>query len=276
MNPIEWFCAVVICGLCAVACFRWIRCRHERRLRERPFPKEWESDLLENVALYRRLPDPERCQLRGLVQIFLHTKHFESAAGLVLSEAMRVRIAAQACVLLLNRRTHVYPRLRSVIVYPSAFTVPTHVEFTPGHHLAEMEDRLGESWQTGAVVLSWQTIEQEQRASVGRNLVLHEFAHQLDMENGAADGIPALESPRDYADWARTMEAAYRAFRRDVEEGRFSPLPPYAAKNEAEFFAIATELFFELPAVLKSYAPAFYQRLGSFYRQDPERYGAWS
>jgi Mlc titration factor MtfA (ptsG expression regulator) len=268
----EWFCAMLLSVGGAAAWLRWARRRREQQLRQQPFPAEWESDLSRHLRLYRRLPESLRHQLRGLVRVFLHTKRFEGAAGLAVTESMRVRIAAQACILLLHRETRVYPRLRSIIVYPSSFTVPTHVEFTPGHHLAETEDRLGESWRTGAVVLSWQTIEEESRQPAGRNLVLHEFAHQLDMENGAADGMPALDSPREYADWARVLDVSYQAFRRDVNAGRFSPLPPYAAENKAEFFAVATELFFEAPSALRSQFPSFYEKLCAFYRQNPELY----
>lgn len=269
----EWFLLLIlITGVVAVTI--WNLAIRTRKLRARPFVQAWHLDLLRHVALYRKLPALLKPQLHELIQVFLASKNFEGTGGLELTEEMKLRIAAQACVLLLNRKTRVYPRLRSVVVYPGEFTVPTHVEFSPGHHLEDTEQRLGESWRTGAVVLSWRNVAEDARLGAGRNVVLHEFAHQLDVENGAADGIPDLENMRDYADWARTLRTAYKDLCQTVRAGRFSALDPYATKDEAEFFAVATEYFFEQPSVLRRAYPELYDQLRRFYRQDPQTYGA--
>lgn len=226
---------------------------------------------MQYIPLYARAPEALRPAWRELIQRFLREKRFEGAGGFEVTDEIRLAIASQACLLLLNRKSRCYPRLRSIIVYPQEFTVPTHVPFSPGHYLASTEDRLGESWRTGAVVLAWRAVDPANAR--GRNVVLHEFAHQLDLENGAVDGIPELPSARWYAEWARTWQREWMELRRNIAAGQFSVFDSYAGTNEAEFFAVATELFFEQPALLCGEAPALYEELRQFFGVDPK---TWS
>ena len=256
--------------LLAIVVFAVRRFTRRRRVpRTRFFPDAWHQYLMQHAALYRKWPPQLRPAWQDLILDFLGTKNFEGAGGLAVTQEMKLLIAAQACALLLGRKTRVYPRLRSIVIYPDEFTVPVHVEFSPGHHLAETEERLGESWRTGAVVLSWRNVVADGKGTTGRNVVLHEFAHQLDVENGAADGIPALPHLRDYANWARVLDETYETLRQTVAAGRFSALDPYAAKNKAELWAVSTEYFFEQPSVLRKAYPAWYDQLQHFYRLPP-------
>jgi Mlc titration factor MtfA (ptsG expression regulator) len=247
--------------------------RRRERLRSQPFPPAWREVIAENVPIALRLPVEDRPELEGLVQIFLAEKHFEGCGGLVLSEQIRVTIAAQACVLLLHRETDIFPRLITILVYPSSYVVNTTQAIGAGVVLEGEQVRLGEAWKGGVVVLSWKEIQGLARGiDPGQNLVLHEFAHLLDMEDGSAEGTPPLEGPRQYAAWKETFEWEYQRLRRDWELGRYSVLDQYGATNPAEFFAVATEAFFEKSALLCRRHPELYEQLKGYYRQDPARW----
>ncbi len=250
--------------------FRFLKERRRRRLRELPFPPAWERVLERNVPLYLRLPEADRRELRGDVQVFLAEKSFEGCGGLELTDEIRVTIAAQACLLLLHRRNDDYPGLGSILVYPSAYVARAARRLPGGVVDEELSARLGESSSRGAVVLSWDDVRRG-AADVhdGHNVVLHEFAHQLDQESGAAEGAPLLERPSSYVAWARVLGAAYEDLRRGVAEGRPTVLRGYGATNPAEFFAVATEAFFEKPTQLARLQPDLYAELKEFYRQDP-------
>jgi Mlc titration factor MtfA (ptsG expression regulator) len=252
--------------------FGFFKRRRRQRLKAEPFPPSWLEIIERNVRYHTYLPDADRAELEGLIQIFMAEKSFEGCGGLVLTDEIKVTIAAQACVLLLHRDTDIYPRLISILVYPTAY-VAKSVEPIGGAVALEGEQvRLGEAWKGGVVVVSWAELE---AAALGRtfghNLVLHEFAHQLDMEDGAADGAPVLESRSQYARWAKTLGAEYERLRRDSALGRYSVLDDYGSLNPSEFFAVATECFFEKAGVLKKRHPALYDELKAFYRQDPAR-----
>jgi MtfA peptidase len=235
-----------------------------------PFPAAWLEVIERNVRFYACLPDEDRRELQGLVQIFMAEKTFEGCGGLELTDEMKVAIAAQACLLLLHRQTDVYPRLVTILVYPSAYLAKT-VKSIGGPIVLEDESaRLGESWTSGVVVLSWNDV----RAGAfdihdGQNLVLHEFAHQLDREDGAINGTPLLEQRSQYLAWGRVLNAEYERLRRDSRLGRTTVLDDYGATDPAEFFAVATECFFEKPRVLRLRHPELYEELKTFYRQDP-------
>ncbi|MDQ3949027.1 MAG: zinc-dependent peptidase, partial [Gemmatimonadota bacterium] len=189
--------------------FGLFRRRRRARLRAAPFPKAWRGILSKNVPLYERLPPDVRREIEGHVQVLLAEKHFEGCGGLVLTDEIRVTIAAHAALLLLGREPHYYPGLVSILVYPSAYRAP--VEEHHGGIVTEREDeRLGESWHRGVVVLAWDAVRAGARgAEDGDNVILHEFAHQLDTEDGAADGVPYLDRRSDYAAWARTLAPEY-------------------------------------------------------------------
>jgi MtfA peptidase len=250
--------------------FGFFKRRRRQRLQAEPFPSSWQEVIERNVRHYAYLPPDDRKELLGLVQIFMAEKSFEGCGGLVLTDEIKLTIAAQACLLLLHRQTDIYPRLISILVYPTAY-VAKSVEPIGGPVVLEGEQvRLGEAWKSGVVIVSWEEVEAtSQGRPYGRNLVLHEFAHQLDMEDGAADGTPILESRRRYERWVRILEEEYDRLRRDSMLGRYSVLDDYGATNPAEFFAVATECFFEKASVLQKRHPALYDELKAFYRQDP-------
>jgi hypothetical protein len=214
--------------------------------------------------------------LLGDVQVFLAEKHFEGCAGLELTDEIRVTIAAQACLLLLHRETDYYPELTSILVYPSTYAV--HEDRYVGGHLWEQGDdaRLGHTGrQLGSMVLAWDAAKGGAADPAdGRNLVLHEFAHQLDYEDSRTDGAPALATRAEYLAWARVMQREYEALRAADETGAPSVLDTYGATNPAEFFAVATEAFFERPRALQENQPELYAEFARFFNQDPVSYSA--
>jgi MtfA peptidase len=252
--------------------FGFFKQRRRNRLRAAPFPVHWLEIIEKNVRVYACLPEADRLELRGLIQIFLHEKILEGCGGLVLTDEIKVTIAGGACLLLLHRDTDIYPRLTTVLVYPSAYIAKAVKPVGSGLALEGETVNLGESWTNGIVVLSWDEI----RAAAsdvqdGRNLVLHEFAHQLDREDGAVDGTPLLDQRSQYVAWARVLGAEYERLKRDTWMGRPTVLDEYGTSDPAEFFAVATECFFEKPRVLEKRHPELYAELRSFYRQDPAR-----
>jgi Mlc titration factor MtfA (ptsG expression regulator) len=255
--------------------FDLFKTRRRERLKAEPFPEAWEAALRANVPLYGRLPEADRAELRGHVQVLLAEKHFEGCGGLELTDEIRVTIAAQAAMLLLHRETDYYPKLVTVLVYPSAYVAPS-VEHVGGGLVLEGESaRLGESWQTGVVILSWDDVRRGATdPRDGHNVVLHEFAHQLDGQDGSANGAPILERRSQYVTWARVLGEEYEELRRDAERGRKSVLDDYGATNPAEFFAVATECFFEKPAPMQKKHPALYEELKAYYQQDPLAHAA--
>ena len=207
------------------------------------------------------------------MQVFLAEKQFEGCGGLVLTEEISVTIAAGACVLLLHRKTDYFARLITILVYPAAYVASSVKPIGGGVVLEEDQVRLGEAWKSGVVVVSWADLQATARGSnPGRNLVLHEFAHQLDMEDGVADGTPVLERRGRYARWSSTFGSEYERLRRDSALGRYSVLDKYGATDPAEFFAVATEGFFEKSLLLSRRHPELYDELAAFYRQDPARW----
>lgn len=251
-----------------------------KRLRSAPFPPERRRVLETHCPFFERLPETDRIELEGHVQVFLAEKIFEGCGGLELNDEIRVCIAAYACLLLLHRDTDYYPSLRTVLVYPSTFVVPTmrHV----GSGVMEEGHRVlaGESWQEGAVVLAWDEIcKAIQSPGSGYNVVLHEFAHQLDYEDGQTDGAPVLghgeswkEQKRRYADWSRVMHAEFERLRTRVQRGEVTVLRDYGATSPAEFFAVATECFFTKPQELQQNHPELYEQMKWYYQQDPAQW----
>jgi Mlc titration factor MtfA (ptsG expression regulator) len=265
---------------------RWRAARRRRRA-ARPFPQAWRAILRRRVPLYRRLPADLQRQLRGHIQVFLAEKPFVGCAGLAVTDEMRVTIAAQACLLRLNRAGALFPELRRVLVYPGAFLVD-RVRTEPGGVLRDERRALsGESWSQGQVILSWQDVVHGARVvDDGHNVVLHEFAHQLDQESGNANGAPRLGSRAAQARWARVMGAEFAALqariqarlqaaaRGDDEAPAPDLISDYGATNEAEFFAVVTELFFERPHELARRHPELFAVLPDCYAVDPREWHA--
>lgn len=234
------------------------------------FPALWEQILQQRVPVYRLLSEPDRRELRSYIRWFVGSKQFEGCAGLVITDEIRVIVAAQACLLLLHRETPCYERLHLIRVYPGA-----------SFALSSTDTASGESWQHGVVLVAWDSVlGGAANPFDGHNVVLHEFAHQLDQEDGRADGTPLLgrgmapaEQSGVYTSWARMLSNEYEEFRRSIEEGGKTVMDPYGGCNQVEFFAVATECFFEKPKQLRKRHPDLYAMLRQFYRQDP---AAWA
>jgi Mlc titration factor MtfA (ptsG expression regulator) len=253
----------------------FLKRRRRRRLREAPFPEEWRQIIETNIPLFGRLSENDRRELLGNVQVFLAEKHFEGCGSLQVTDEIRVTVAAQACMLLLHRDTDFYPGLEAILVYPGAYMAPAK-EHLPGGVVREGPSaRLGESWNRGVVVLSWDDVRRgASDMRDGQNLVFHEFAHQLDLESGAAEGAPGFEHRSSYVAWARVLGQEYEQLLRDVATGHANVLDRYGATNPAEFFAVTTEAFFEKPLELRRQHPELYDELKAFYRQDPAMFFA--
>lgn len=238
---------------------RWRR----RRIRTRPFPRHWEPFLYE-IPLFPRLPPSDQRELLGHIQVFLFEKRFEGAAGFSVDERVRVIVAGNACLLLLHRETEYFPLMRTVVVYPTLY-VARYVRRGPAGVVEEgMEVRAGESWPLGTVVLAWDAVTQAGFAPGARNVVIHEFAHQLDLEDGGMQGVPVLPP--------ELLEAWPKIFFPEYSRVSSSPWPtPLALGREspAEFFAVAVELFFADPWSLKAHHPELYALLSQYFRQDP-------
>ncbi|HWQ37202.1 MAG TPA: M90 family metallopeptidase [Burkholderiales bacterium] len=227
----------------------------------------WER-VAGRFAFVQRLTDEERERLRNLVILFLHEKQISAAGGLALTDEMRLGIAIQACILVLNLGLDSYEGWVEIIVYPDEF-VPRH-EFRNEHGLIEIDDTpyAGQAWLRGPVILSWADVEYAWEGD-GANVVIHEFAHKLDMLNGEANGFPPLHAGMRREDWTAAFTTAYEDFSRRVAAGEHTEIDPYAAESPGEFFAVLSEAFFEIPDLVRETYPAVYRQLALFYRQDP-------
>jgi Mlc titration factor MtfA (ptsG expression regulator) len=242
-----------------------------RRIRARPFPKEWLRILDRTVGFFGRLSTADRTELLGHIQVFLAEKRFEGCGGLELTDDIVVTIAGQACLLLLHRKTDYFPELVTILVYPTDYAVE---ESRPiREHIWEEGTgiRSGETGRRmGSMVLAWDAVKfGASDPSDGKNLVLHEFAHQLDFENYLADGVPALPSRADQLAWREVMRTEFASLRAAEQTGIPTLLDTYGATNPPEFFAVATEAFFERPYALRSHHQKLYAQLQSYFQQDP-------
>ncbi len=223
-----------------------------------------------DVAFYATLDDRERTKLEDDLRVFMAEKSWEGCGGLTLSDAITVSVSAQACLLVLNRSIAEYDHVRVILVYPQAYWAPSRQVDASGVVSEGVSGREGEAWSRGTVVLSWADAREGGRLEHdGRNLVFHEFAHQLDMADHVVDGTPVLDDRASYDRWTRVMTAEYERLQGALETGADPVIDPYGATNEAEFFAVATETFFERPIFLRSQRPALYDLLLDYYRQDP-------
>lgn len=254
--------------------FDWWRDKKRERLLERPFPAEHLAVLERNVKHYQRLSSDEQKRLRELIQVFIAEKRWEGCGGLTLTAEMQVTIAAQACLLVLELPHRLYENVDSILVYPSTVLRPAQRDgvFTrTGSLIAEGPSALwGEAHHHGPVILAWDRVLRDgRRPCDGHNLVYHEFAHKLDMLDGHADGTPPLVSREERRRWHEVFEQAFLELRERAERGEHTFIDEYAAEDEAEFFAVVTEHFFDQPVELREEHPALYEALRSFYRQDP-------
>ena len=258
--------------------FHWFRDARRRRLTEAPFPEEWGRLVRRDVAHYCMLDADEQARLRALVQVFVAEKQWEGCGGLELTDEIRVSVSAQACLLLLGLPHDYYRNVESILIYPSTVVPPERplgaFEQSRGP-LEPPQPLLGQAFQQGPVILVWDAVRQGGRhPDTGHNVVYHEFAHKLDMLDGAADGTPPLRARAEYRDWVEVCSREYLRLRHLAEEGKKTFLDSYGATSEAEFFAVATEQFFDEPLKMQRHTPDLYRVLREYYRQDPaERVG---
>jgi Mlc titration factor MtfA (ptsG expression regulator) len=271
------FAIIVALALLAAASFvaaPIVRRRRRMKWAALPAPPQWQGWLEQHVAFYRRMPQPLRERLLGLMQIFLREKSFVGCNGLIVTEEMRVVVAAYACLLVANRpgvpRVHLYDDLLSILIYPNAFIVHESEEedgiVTEGHRVLS-----GQAWDSRRIILSWEDVRESTHEP--ENVVLHEFAHYLDMEDETMDGAPGLGSAAAYEEWSQVFWDEYERLADAVDEGRDTLLDPYAATEPAEFFAVATETFFHQPGELRAHHPKLYEQLMKYYRLDPASWG---
>lgn len=258
--------------------FQWLAKRRRQKLTAAQFPPAWEEIIRRNVVHYDMLDDAERAHLRALVQVFISEKKWEGCGGLALTDEIRVTISAQACLLLLNLPHNYYQNVESILVYPTTVVPPQRKPGFFEASLAPVEDEgpiIGQALCQGPVIIIWDAaLHGGRHPELGHNVVYHEFAHKLDMLNGAPNGTPALRDRAEYRDWVRVCSRDYLRLRRDAEGGKESFLDAYGATDEAEFFAVATEQFFDRPHAMIAQAPDLYTVLREYYRQDPaKRFG---
>lgn len=248
----------------------WLLTRRRARLRAQPFPGPWRQ-VLQRLPFVQRLPADLQLQLKAHIQVFLAEKPFIACGGIDLTDTMRVTIAAQACMLLFGRDTGYFPNLRQILVYPGPFVVERAQAVGVGVMQDLRQVLSGESWSQGQIVLSWQDVQNGVAdPGDGRNVVIHEFAHQLDQESGQANGAPALGSHRSYRDWSQVFGDEFAALQQRVASGHDGGLlSDYGATNPGEFFAVASEAFFEQATRMALEHPALFEQLRRYYGVDP-------
>ena len=250
--------------------FSWLRSRRRKRILAQPFPAEWEQILRQNVAQYEWLNDAEGEKLKRCVQICVAEKSWEGCNGLEITDEIKVTIAGQACLLVLGFEEEYFDRLQTVLVYPDTYVAQETTRGPAGVVTETDMPRLGETWFRGPVIVSWASVQTVDRpADEGHNVVLHEFAHYLDMQSELVDGTPLLEDAQHYQTWHEVMTDEYNRLVSDAQAGRATLLDHYGATNAAEFFAVATECFFEQPKQMASQHQHLYELLKRHYRQDP-------
>ena len=256
--------------------FGFFKQQRRRRLRCQRFPENWIETIRYYVRFFERLSYTDRTELLGHVLVFLSEKRFEGCAGLEMTDDIRLTIAAQACLLLLHRRTDYFPHLLTILVYPSAYMAEERRPIDENIWQEGTVSRLGETGrQLGSMVLAWDAAKAGAiDPADGRNVVFHEFAHQLDYENYAADGVPALSNREQQLSWGAVMKVEFASLRAADETGIPTLLDNYGATSPAEFFAVATEAFFERPLAMRDRHPKLYAELRQYFRQDPTEYSA--
>lgn len=242
--------------------------RRRRLLRRHPVSPALWQEATRDMPMLHGLSSEDLARLRDFCVLFLLGKNITGAAGLDVTDAMRLRVAVQACLPILQLDPAWYDNWVSIVLYPGGF-VPER-EFTDDAGLVHSHRtaHLGEAWSTGPVILSWADVASGGHLE-GFNVVIHEFAHKLDMRNGEVNGHPPLHRGMDGATWRRVFMEAYLDFCRRVDHHLPSEIDPYAAENPGEFFAVLSEYFFSAPDVLHEEYPAVYGQLRLFYRQDP-------
>lgn len=243
--------------------------RRRARLRRQPLPRGVEEILWRNVGLYSLLPDDLREQLHGHVNVFLDEKRFLGLGDQEISSEVALTIAGTACMLLLNREPSYFPGFSSILVYPDTYEAD-QVDYDGVVETRKRSQRAGEAWHRGPVVLSWSNVQRgAANAGDGYNVVLHEFAHKLDEENSGTNGQPILHAEGHYREWAEVLGREYRSFADRVSRRENKVIDEYGLTSPAEFFAVATESFFEKPVAMQESLPDLYEQLKKYYAVDP-------
>jgi Mlc titration factor MtfA (ptsG expression regulator) len=247
----------------------WLRERRRKRIVAEAFPAEWDRIIDVYVPLAWRLTRADRAKLRALVQVFIAEKYWEGCGGLELTEEMQVIVAANACLLVLERGLDLYKDVQSILIYPSVVIAPPRQPFlfeTVRAPIGHARSFIGEAMLHGPVTLAWDAVVAGTQWDAASNVVVHEFAHKIDMADGTVDGTPPLETDRELAEWSRVWTNAYRALHERLAAGVPTVIDAYGATNEAEFFAVATETFFLNSDGLRWEYPALWALLDRFYR----------
>lgn len=251
--------------------FSWLKQRRRKRILQNPFPTEWLKWLEKRVPHYRRLSSADQEKLRKLVQVFVAEKNWEGCKGVTVTDEMKATIAGQACLLLLGIEHDYFPNVKTILVFPRQF-VPREIEDMDesGVIHESHEAALGQAWENGPVILSWADSKAGGRNHQdGLNVVLHEFAHKLDLSDGMIDGAPLLKSRRQYARWAEVMRREYEQLVENSLKNRATLLDDYGATDPGEFFAVAVECFFEKSIQMRRKHRELYETLRDYFNQDP-------
>ncbi len=248
-----------------------------KKIMSKPVRPEWTEILQNNLAIYKSFPLELKNQLNDLMKVFIAEKNFEGCGGLKITEEIKVTIAAQACLLMLNRKPTFYSNLDSILVYPSSYFAKDIEPLASGAYLVSESYRMGESWKKGMVVLAWDHVKKGALdMDDGHNVVYHEFAHQLDEEDKRhADGVPVLTRPSSYVTWARIFCREFEKLKRDLIRDSETVIDEYGSVNPAEFFAVATESFFEKAERMKERHPALYKVMKDYYKLDPAKWSTY-
>ncbi|MDG2382548.1 MAG: zinc-dependent peptidase [Pirellulaceae bacterium] len=249
----------------------WLKRRRRQQIISQPFPAEWNSVLRQNVKQFGLLTDQEQNQVRDDLAVLVAEKNWEGCGGLTISDEIKVTVSALIAILVLGMGDEYFDAVLSILVYPDAYVAPGAHAVEGGLIVEGGSAREGEAWYRGPVILSWSDVLRSgQGNSWGHNLVFHEFAHQLDMLNGrVADGIPPLESARETTRWERLIQQTYQQLCQNCAEGQSTVFDCYGTTNIAEFFAVATEAFFEKPQQFQRHHPELYSIFRNYYQQDP-------
>ena len=247
---------------------------HQRdKLRSLPFKKKWRTILQQRMPYFRQMPTDLQLQLKQHIQVFIAEKNFIGCNGIKITDEIKVTIAAQACLLLLNRKTNYYPKLTTILIYPRAFLKEQKQRNADGIQYTNKIALSGESWDFGKIVLSWQdSLHGAQLPNDGHNVVIHEFAHQLDQENGTANGAPILGKGQSYQCWSEVFSQQFDILRKQAIAGIPSIFDYYGATEPAEFFAVVSEVFFEKSKLFSVEHPALYKQLTTYYKVDPNHW----
>jgi len=241
-----------------------------KQIKKQPFKKQWRKIIQQRMPYFKQMPADLQLQLKQHIQVFLAEKEFIGCNGVKITDEIKVTIAAQACLLLLNRKTNYYPKLQTILVYPRAFIKAQSKKNSDGVQYTQQQALSGESWDYGKVVLSWEdSVYGAEVPNDGNNVVIHEFAHQLDQENGRANGAPILGRGQSYQCWSKIFSKQFKILKQQAISGEPSLFSYYGATEPAEFFAVASEVFFEKSKKFSIEYPTLYKQFTQYYKVDP-------